>query len=179
MTNIPTDNLYKFIAIFGLVILLTSVYYPFQMMQELSFKVYEIEAKAELMEYKNKYLEGRIKYITKRLENESDIEVQQKIYDDYYKQEIELKEAILSVKENTKKAELLLKNIETYEILRKYGTLVGAFLIFLGFLNWFRFLQNPLDKQIENSIATNNTQKNLTNRLSTRFARDAKKRRAP
>jgi hypothetical protein len=51
MPNLPTDNLYKFIAIFGLILTLFSVYYPFQKVYELGLKT--IETKYEILKVKN------------------------------------------------------------------------------------------------------------------------------
>jgi hypothetical protein len=72
MFNLPTDNLYKFVAIFGLIIALFSIYYPFQKYHELRLLLIENEGESELFKFHESYLEGRTKFIEGRLETEND-----------------------------------------------------------------------------------------------------------
>jgi hypothetical protein len=49
MFSPPTDNLYKFLAIFGLIIVMYSIYYPFQKLRELRFLAVETKTEMELV----------------------------------------------------------------------------------------------------------------------------------
>ena len=149
MITPPTDNLYKFVSIFGLIIFLFSIYYPYQKAHDLTFNVYELESEVEYIKFKNKHLKGRVKIIEKRLEKEENLEKAQEIRDDFYKHEIELKKLLVKASENINKAELLLFEVKAYMWLGIIGNIFGVLLMWFGFRRWYIYIQKPNDEQIK------------------------------
>jgi len=98
MLNLPTDNLYKFLAIFGLVILIFSVYYLFQKSRELSLLSIEVENGLKITEQQGHHLKNKGSLLISLLDNykakfaimeegqdkEKVFDKLQKTYDDYY-----------------------------------------------------------------------------------------------
>ena len=70
MLNLPTDNLYKFLAISGLVIAMFSVYYPFQKSHELQFLIVEQKAELELQKYQMGRYDEKFKLQEEQLSTE-------------------------------------------------------------------------------------------------------------
>jgi hypothetical protein len=147
MLNLPTDNLYKFLAISGLIITLFSFYYPFQKLHELQFLMIEIPSEAELLEFQNQYLRGRVNYLEERHKKEEDLSKKQAIYDDSYKSEIELKKILVNIESNKKKLSVLLIEHQIYKGVSIIGVIFGVLLMVFGFRWWYQKIQKPLDYQ--------------------------------
>lgn len=56
MQNLPTDSLYKFCALSGILILLISVYFPIKMDETIMSKIFETTKKQKQLQIETKYL---------------------------------------------------------------------------------------------------------------------------
>jgi len=65
ISKFPTDNLYKFIAIFGLVIFIVSYFYPTILYNKVLYQSAEINADLETLEQKITSQENLIKFLQK------------------------------------------------------------------------------------------------------------------
>lgn len=61
--NLPTDNLYKFIALVGVVVLLVASYFPIIKARELKLAMIEIEGKTRILEIEVQHLQDRTKQL--------------------------------------------------------------------------------------------------------------------
>ena len=147
MFNLPTDNLYKFVAIFGLIIALFSIYYPFQRYHELYLLFIEHESEAKLFEFHRPFLETRTKYLEERMNAEDNTEKRQLIFDDFYKSQAETNKIWANSVTNLKKIRFLSEVLNIYLVGGILCLLLGITLMFVGFLCWYKNIQKPLDYQ--------------------------------
>src|SRR6266853_268176 len=64
--NLPTDNLYKFLALSGVVVVLASIFYPKSRLGEIQQRVIEVTAEMRILDLENK----RLTVIQSRLEKD-------------------------------------------------------------------------------------------------------------
>lgn len=65
--NIPTDNLYKFIALTGVIIFILTLFYPELKRQELNDEITLINGQIEILDYEKHPLEQQTKEIKKKI----------------------------------------------------------------------------------------------------------------
>ena len=141
--TIPTDNLYKFLALGGLLLVVTSVLFPFYQQTELSLKKNEVEVAFEKLSLKVEALNSRNKSLLDSEMNHGpppkDIDEKQKIRDREYKeQKVEV--------EGKKRALIIFKeDLEFYLHYKIIGITVGGFLSLIGFILWYFLVQRPID----------------------------------
>jgi hypothetical protein len=131
MLNLPTDNLYKFVAIFGLIITLFSVYYPFQKYHELYFLSFENESEAKIIEFHRPFIEMRVKHLKQRMEEENSVEKWQSMFDDLYKSQAEINKLITNTLTNSKKGRFLKNELMVYLYVGILCAGLGVFLMFI------------------------------------------------
>jgi len=163
MLNLPTDNLYKFLAISGLVIVMFSIYYPFQKDHELKFLLIDIDSEIKLKELQITYLEtksGLLKQELDKIEkmlNENDQipdkelhrTKMQTMYDDFYKSVLELHKSNINIIKDTEKSQLLNKELEVYKIIGIVSLVLGIIVMVGGFWVWYIKVQRPADNQLQ------------------------------
>ncbi|UTW13083.1 hypothetical protein [Marinobacterium rhizophilum] len=125
--NLPVDNLYKFIALSGLVLTLFSFFYVEPLLREQSVEIAKLNA--EVGFYKSKNPEE----IKSTYTIEKQVEIEIRI--------AELKERNLQIKELNSDAKTFLY--------------FGGFLMLLGFNLWYLLVQRPKDKILKNEAKNN------------------------
>jgi exonuclease VII large subunit len=165
--SLPTDNLYKFLALSGVVILLFSAYFMKTRVLELEDQVEILKAEKQIglekirsIEECQKNLEniinnsiaeqtGKLKKDKNKLELQySDTEIKQ-IQRELH--ETMLEQRIEAIK-TTSKAKRLSQLIEQSSELVNWGSLcvgLGVFLANIGFLLWYKKVQKPLDLRMQ------------------------------
>lgn len=141
--NLPTDNLYKFIALVGVVVLLVASYFPIIKARELKLAMIEIEGKTRILEIEVQHLPDRTKQL-KSNETIGDCN-REELVDKAYKLKMKNEE----LKTNSKKLEVI--GID-YEIIRKIqtaGMVLGFILSAFGFFLWYFRIQKYQDKQLK------------------------------
>ncbi|MFH1315373.1 MAG: hypothetical protein ABIH67_03175 [Candidatus Uhrbacteria bacterium] len=141
--NLPTDNLYKFIALVGVVVLLAASYFPIIKARELRLAMIEIEGKIKSLEIEVQYLQD----INKKLEpNESTGDRnKEELLDKAYKLKMKNEE----LRTNSKKVEVIGIDYECIRKIQTYGMIFGFILSAFGFFLWYFKIQKYQDKQLK------------------------------
>lgn len=150
----PTDSLYKFLAILGLVLAAWAVSFPWKQAYEYELKVAELKC-AELqrnikVEKINTTLDG-LKVERARLEKVNDSEAELKIAAvDKRKQQlyIDKLEAQQPVDEKVEVLKVLSRAQTTYQHVAYAGTSLGVVLSFVGFICWYFRIQRHIDADV-------------------------------
>ena len=141
--NLPTDNLYKFIALVGVVVLLAASYFPIIKARELRLAKIEIEGQMRLLEIEVQHLQDTTKQLGSN-ETIGDCNREELVGKAY-----KLKMKNEEIKTNSKKVEVI--GID-YELIRKIqvaGMILGFILSAFGFFLWYFRIQKYQDKQLK------------------------------
>jgi hypothetical protein len=144
-SNLPTDNLYKFMALAGLAIFVFMIYFSFMRGIELREKMNEILLERSILKVEITQSER----ILTRLKENQNPTVEEfkdliKIYSD-----IERRSAILE--EKTSILNQLMDYTDWLYNIRAILFIVSLFLTVLGFLLWYYRIQRYQDKALQNT----------------------------
>lgn len=167
MTSLPTDNLYKFCAIAGLIIMGFSVYYPLSLLRTLHADLIDIStdldvlhAETEFWDRRSKRLNGLIKNSVERKQTRkdpdpsefslgySDQEIKGMI-DEFERLDRDQKITLVKVKGNHKKSENLIGEVGTLRFVFPISITIGFMLSTWGFVAWYIRVQRPLDEKLK------------------------------
>ena len=154
---IPTDNLYKFIALAGLSLSVFSATYPYKLINELSMKTIEVrgsikyeEVQADILKGESSELETKITEAEKNIfytkKNLNQIKELLKLH------KIKVNDSrLLNVKSESGLEVLkeLLKQIKLIVYFSSIGLIIGQFGMFYGFIFWYIKVQKPADKALK------------------------------
>ncbi len=140
MIKIPTDNLYKFVAISGLVIFSIGSILFYNTKNEIDQATYFIDLSQDVLNRKEVLLENMNEESLKILKDETNKTPEE--YDSWVQQEI--KNILLDLG--------LENSIQNNKIkVSGYLILLGLILMLLGFLNWYFKLQIYIDRYYKNN----------------------------
>ena len=147
--SLPTDNLYKFLALAGLALLLFSFWYTDVKTSELSFKI--AEGKGEMAVLKV-YIDELPKEI-----NSTEVVTKPKSVNDENSKELSKQRHEYLIKDAQLKAKVeiltvLLEDIEFHHKVFAVGAFIGGFMSYFGFLLWYRRVQKPNDMLLLNQL---------------------------
>ncbi len=174
--NLPTDNLYKFLALSGVVVVLVSIFYPISRLGELRQKAIELAAEIKILDLESKrltvnhsQLEREVAAFEKQLsaaEKEKrptpgDIDSIEKIHNQLRTRALKLETSnddlqVKLVKVSAKNDQLvqLVRYVEYFVNVMYGGIVIGVLLAWVGFGLWYVRVQRPQDlllkQQIEN-----------------------------
>lgn len=169
MYQLPTDSLYKFCALTGIILVLFSTFYPFSLSRDLSTKL-------ENFNYEYKVMEAELAYTTTLIDNiekiiSTEVQIQNNTYKkdssklilmysnseikEMYKQLLILKKEnyiskanLERIRENMKQ---FISDIKFIMNIGYIGITIGGILTFFGFKMWWK-IQKKQDKILANSI---------------------------
>jgi len=170
--TLPTDNLYKFMALSGLAILIFSLVFPVIRMSEIKLKMVELEIQGEILKIEknhiifesNKTVEGQkwmvhldreklAKLSKKELDYYlNELILQGKDLDNDLKRMIEVKKKFVELEGRIKLVEVLNKDLRFYLIFLMTGGLLGSFLCSFGFGLWYVLVQRPNDLLLKTQV---------------------------
>lgn len=133
---IPTDNLYKFIAIFGLIIFVLAVIYPRKALNELYLHSLELYGQVKILELQSVNLENKLNELGLPTDKGT---LEQK--EEFKKEAFNLKLKSQELKNANAKNDYLLKQYQSYLKYSYLGMTSGILLMFLGFILWYFKLQ--------------------------------------
>ncbi len=139
ISSIPTDNLYKFLAISGLVIIITCLYLPYKQIREIDLKYIELKSETQLLEEKNYILNVKKKLVE---------DIKSSTSEDALKILNERAELLQEAPIISKRWEQLIYLNNEKKELRKItnvGLGFGVIITFIGFFQWYRRLQKYQD----------------------------------
>lgn len=151
MLNVPTDNIFKFCAIIGLIIIFSSSYYTHNKDIELKLQKNNFNTDNRILNIEINTLTVKVKSLKRevesKLEAEDKIEAEEKFYylnlvTDYENKESELKK---TNEEQLGKANAITiydNAIKTYYILFFISVIMGILLSIFGFYKWYRIEKN-------------------------------------
>ena len=169
--NLPTDNLYKFIALSGVLITILTIYTLQTRTDSIFEKLYVIELENSKLEVTIEHNEVKIRRLNEIIDNSikekngnihvvngkllirySTEEVKELISDvENYKFQIKL--GIAKSKADIKQIETLNNQLEKSFNWSIFIILIGTVLSVFGFRMWYIKVQKPLDNQISNSVS--------------------------
>jgi hypothetical protein len=145
MLSVSTDNLYKFLAISGILIVIFSIYFTYTQRQKLEETIDQLSLDMLKVEVERKQIERVIDHL-KNKENRTDIEINET---ERLFHEVELRSMLL-----VGRNQILVKLKKRQGALDKTGFVFiiwGGLLAILGFVLWYIFVQRFLDKAVKYS----------------------------
>ncbi len=162
--NLPTDNLYKFIAIAGIIIAIFPCFLLYNNVQELLIQAINNQTEVNVLNIETDYLNKELKHLEnqttilendmqkKGLEKEEVIflhDETQKLYETHKEIELKTKELKIKLEQTKNKDELhkfLVEQYRKFRFLTYILIFLGSFLSVCGFYCWYRKLQVYQDK---------------------------------
>lgn len=161
--DLPTDNLYKFLAIFGLVILFGSNLLSYRLMEELRSKVDRSTSLSKLFSLEVKFIEDDVKTAEDELnvlkKQIKEGQIVKEVADEQMKEKMKevknLRERIRQGEKNLAEnpptdPKVFLSEIDFIRFILRDGTFIGYFVSTLGFILWYIKLQRYQDIFIKN-----------------------------
>ena len=182
LPNLPTENLYKFMALSGLAIVAFCIVFPLQRSNEINFKIVEIETQQKILEIEGDNItndlmdalstKGDLKpkeqaqfrdYLIKLFKSENSTELTKdwgkgepilsiKEQAIFRSRSNEIKHKLAEIRGNTKKAELLLNELKTYLLIITIMGCFGSLISIAGFYFWYSLIQRPNDILLKKQI---------------------------
>ncbi|OGU81659.1 MAG: hypothetical protein A2W11_00445 [Ignavibacteria bacterium RBG_16_35_7] len=152
ISKFPTDNLYKFIAIFGLVIFIVSYFYPTILYNKVLYQSAEINADLETLEQKITSQENLIKFLQK-LSDKATNKNKDTIIKSLFEEKVKLTTFNNELQETKKKHYILTSKTDEWEHwadLALWSQVIGGLMMILGFYFWYFKLQRYQDIIIKN-----------------------------
>lgn len=147
---LPTDNLYKFIALAGLVVTLVSLTYPTGKIVELELGLIEAQSQRTKLEIEV----SEIDRLAVNLQEEKSPTVQD--VSGLRERLVQSKIKRVDLVKSVSVAEIQLQWVYRYSVAAIVGVLLGCYATFLGFRSWYANVQRPNDlllvKQLDNSV---------------------------
>ena len=140
---IPTDNLYKFIALSGLAITLLSLTYPVSKLLELELAAVETKSQQKKLAIEDAEIKREIEILEKEKNPSSQtiIALRERMVQQRIKA-VEFSKIIAIT-------EIQLKWVQRYINASIAGLIIGPWIAFFGFKRWYINVQRPLDEQIK------------------------------
>lgn len=148
LPNPPTDNLYKFFAISGLIIIIFCLVVPVWYLKEAQSRIMELQTEIDILKIELRYLEIEVKAETgnKTLENLTLAELKPETREKY--KQWDIKDATIRGKIENEK--WLVHFIEGLLLFTVVGVGIGIYIMRHRFLFWYDRLQIFQDVIIEN-----------------------------
>ncbi len=143
--NLPTDNLYKFMALSGLILFVFSFFVPFWLMHNIKLKTLEIKEELDLLDIEEKYLKEIHEDIEALPSNKrrKAIKLNEERFKDYSKKLMQTRRKV----ETMKYLDSMRRDIR---ILALVGISLGVIFTYCGFFLWYKRLQKYQDQIIKN-----------------------------
>jgi hypothetical protein len=138
--SLPTDNLYKFIALAGLAIQFFSLYFSIVQLDKLEGKIEDAELESALMELESTHIESEVSRLEQIAEpSRDDVKAARERTNELGRRSIRLKG-------NLKSTKRLLKRAKDLRFLLLGGAIFGLGLTVMGFSLWYYRLQRYQDR---------------------------------
>ena len=148
---IPTDSLYKFMALAGIVLIIFSYVIPYKNSEELDFLIIEVGEELEIIERKQKALDLEFSWFEKLSPQE-----QMKVIKEISEYHIETGILLAKLKSKQEKCKLLFSKNKAWDKIFNLFFWIGLILSFSGFVFWYIFIQNPQDQLLRKRLARYN-----------------------
>ena len=147
ITKFPTDNLYKFLAIFGLVILIISVYYPFQLQNQFEKLNADIRTDLDLLHDSVLRQKDRINSLNELVDSSSNknneyllsSQKEEKIKANNFKKDISI------IEKNNNEIININYELNIFKYIASVLIPLGSLMMIVGFYFWYTKLQRYQD----------------------------------
>jgi len=157
--ELPSDNLYKFIAFAGMTIIILS-FVPLYYAHKLKLDTIDMKEKIENLEIQQKWLNQDIKQFVDDIRKLEEQALKEKMPEIQAKQREFLEanrkkeNALIHIKSQVEKLDYLIKLHWKESVAGVIGSMVGFFLTILGFILWYTKLQKHQDEIIKKEAIT-------------------------
>ena len=146
LLSLPTDSLYKFLALSGLVITIIAFILPELLKKNYSFNVYKIRMVLDITTEKEKDFKRRAAiYNEKQNKTQEEIEC-------YENESLNNRCKRIEIERYVKELEYLLEKIKIIDFVQILFIFSGVFMFLSGFYLWYTKIQVYLDAAIQQSI---------------------------
>ena len=149
--NLPTDNLYKFVALAGLVMLFLSVLFPVRWLLEIQQKQADLGAELLTLEDEAKYFSDSIQKAESQLAQMSKKAAEQK-REQIERSRRELRSKLHVLKAKHQQIDTLITLGREFRSLVSAGMFIGLGLAFGGFSLWYRRVQRLQDSLLRRQV---------------------------
>jgi len=162
---LPTDNLYKFMSLAGLVIIFLSIYIPVSIIDTLSVRLALLEQEAEVAQAKVDFTDELSEHYQKIVDARKNENLDHGLGNSQFSREKlsqfskEVNDLILEnridnakLRGSTRSANLLIVKVSKYRKGAYLGLLIGFFLTYFGFRFWYTRVQLKLDQELEHRV---------------------------
>ena len=146
LPHLPTDNLYKFMALSGLALIIFSTAVPIVRLGELDLKRAEVEGEQTVLEVELEELKRDISLLEKKVKPSS------QDLDAFRKRAVELRIKNAQFKGKTEQYRTLVSALQLAWSILKYGNTIGVAVAAAGFLLWYRQIQRPNDALLKRQL---------------------------
>jgi hypothetical protein len=141
--SLPTDNLYKFIAMTGLLMVIFYIIFPSQKLVELTIKKIDVETEVAVISNEIEQISDDVKHIEKIANQQGHVTAAQ--LDELENRNNEARNKNRRMEGELKKIQVLAIQHKTLESITKPLFPLGLFLMAVGFLCWYLLVQRPTD----------------------------------
>jgi len=146
LLSLPTDSLYKFLALSGLAITAISLILPEFLLKNLKFNIYEVRMSHDITFEKEKDFIRRSKiYSEKQNKTLEEVEI-------YEKESLDNRCARIQIDKEVKEIEYLVAKFKVVNSIQIFSILLGLSMFISGFYLWYTKLQIFLDAAIKTNI---------------------------
>ena len=145
--SLPTDNLYKFMALSGLVLLTLSAYYPAQRIAELQLKQVNTSTEIALAKLEADEIGKELSYLEKQKSPD------QAVFETLKKRQLQSQQSVVRIRGLAETQNVLLEQRFRLLVIGSIGLIAGSALSWYGFRLWYARVQRPMDAAVAKSVA--------------------------
>jgi hypothetical protein len=140
LPNLPTDNLYKFLALSGLLLAVISFAFPMKLIYEAREQLLSQQTEFEVLKIELESIHARVE--SAEMKGTLGTGEGRELLEKHYKNEI----ALVKVNSQAAKIRLLSNEIESWKLWMAILVGLGIFFAVVGFILWYQVVQAPADK---------------------------------
>jgi hypothetical protein len=151
LPTLPTDNLYKFLALSGLAIAIFSLVFPIIRISEIRMKLIEVKTQSNVLDVEIEELKGDTDRWAKKtsLSPEETASLRKRL--------IEIRIKSVEIRGRFEQIKSLNRDLDYSMTLIWVGLPLGLIISHLGFLLWYFRVQKPNDLQIRKQVESDRT----------------------
>jgi hypothetical protein len=137
--SLPTDNLYKFLALSGLALILVSFVFPGNLINDLELKSVDAQTQINLLAFESSILERDVEAAGKK----DSLPPDELVKLDERRQRLKAK--LIETEGQKNRLAVLVRQVRLTFNLFRIGGFAGLAMSSVGFLLWYRRVQKPAD----------------------------------
>ncbi len=155
MTSLPTDNLYKFLALSGVAIVLSTIYFSYDRRSELLARQDQLSAEARLLKVDARFYQNRIQEYKASILRSGSIAAAGlgERVEELQANVLEIERRVAKLEANGLIAARLGRELRMLYALTGFALIVGGALAAVGFRSWYVRLQRYQDAELRKEAA--------------------------